>query len=112
MGERPIPDASADGHWILEDNLRPFCESVARFSGYRFDDSDWQAIETALPATDVDRPDGWYDYPLSGRVPLILLVAADPEASVVFVRLTGAPDARTRAQIEAALYIFSTYQAG
>jgi hypothetical protein len=41
-----------------------------------------------------------------------LLVAADPEASVVFVRLTGAPDARTRAQIEAALYIFSTYQAG
>ncbi|MEU9264017.1 hypothetical protein AB0E04_01025 [Streptomyces sp. NPDC048251] len=111
-GERSGPCSSADGQWILEDNLRPFCESVAEFSGYRFDDSDWQAIENALPETDVERPDGWYDYPLSGRVPLTLLVAADPEASVVFVRLTGKAEARTRAQIEAALYIFSTYKAG
>ncbi|WP_327184816.1 hypothetical protein [Streptomyces sp. NBC_01334] len=110
-GERSVPGSSADGHWILEANLRPFCESVAEFSGHRFDDSDWQAIENALPETDAERPDGWYDYPLSGRVPLTLLVAADPETSVVFVRLTGEAGARTKAQIEAALYIFSTYEA-
>jgi hypothetical protein len=33
---------------MFEENLRPFCESVAEFSGYGFDDSDWQAIENAL----------------------------------------------------------------
>ncbi|MER5937577.1 hypothetical protein ABT121_09695 [Streptomyces sp. NPDC001928] len=99
------------GDWIWEENLRPFCESVAEFSGYGFDDSDWQAVESALPATDVERPGGWYDYPLSGRVPLTLLVAADPGSSVVFVQLTGEPDDRTRAQIEAALHILSMYRA-
>ncbi|WP_329326972.1 hypothetical protein [Streptomyces luteogriseus] len=55
-------------------------------------------------------------------MPLTLLVADDPgssvvfvrrlrpsSSSVVFVRLTGNPDDRTRAQIEAALYLFSRY---
>ncbi|MFF8936890.1 hypothetical protein ACF08O_19545 [Streptomyces paradoxus] len=78
-------------------------------SGYDFDDSDWQAVESALPGTDVEEPGGWYDYPLSGRVPMTLLVAADPGSSVVFVRLTGEPDDRTRARIEAAVHIFSRY---
>ncbi|MET9832687.1 hypothetical protein ABZ078_26050 [Streptomyces sp. NPDC006385] len=110
MGESADPDAAFDGGWIFEENLRPLCESVAEFSGYGFDDSDWQAIETALPETDVERPDGWYDYPLSGRVPLTLLVAADPGSSVVFVRLTGEPDDRTGAQIAAALRIFCWYR--
>lgn len=95
---------------MFEEKLRPFCESVAEFSGYGFDDSDWQAIENALAGTDVEEPGGWYDYPLSGRTPLTLLVADDPGSSVVFVRLTGEPDDRTRAQIEAALHIFSPYR--
>jgi hypothetical protein len=101
--------ASFGGGWIFEESLRPFCESVAEFTGYDFDDLDWQAVENALPATDVEEPDGWYDYPLSGRVPMTLLVAADPGSSVVFVRLIGELDDRTRTQIEAALYIFSMY---
>ncbi|MFJ4535839.1 hypothetical protein ACIP39_07680 [Streptomyces tibetensis] len=101
--------ASFGGGWIFEEGLRPFCESIAEFCGYDFDDSDWLAIDNALFHTDVEEPDGWYDYPLVGRVPMTLLVAADPGSSVVFVRLTGAPDDRTRAQIEAALHIFSMY---
>jgi hypothetical protein len=60
-------------------------------------------------STDVDRSD-WYDYPLSGRVPLTLFVAADPECDVVFVRLTGKPDSRTQAKIEAAVYIFTFWK--
>ncbi|MBB6418847.1 hypothetical protein [Streptomyces sp. AK010] len=101
--------ASFGGGWIFEESLRPFCETVAEFSGYAFDDADWQAVGNALPDTDVETPDGWYDYPLSGRVPLTLLVADDPGSSLVFVRITGNPDDRTRAQIEAALHIFSMY---
>ncbi|MFE6547009.1 hypothetical protein ACFVHS_01175 [Streptomyces sp. NPDC057746] len=104
----PDPESVFDGHWTFETNLRPLCESVAEFAGYEFDDSDWQAIETALPATDVER-DNWYEYPLLGRVPLTLLVAADPESYVVFVRFAGEPDERTKAQIEAALYIFASW---
>lgn len=66
------------GSWVIETNLRPLCESVAHFTGYGFDDRDWQPIDAALPATDAERHDGWYAYPLSGRVPLTLLVAGDP----------------------------------
>ncbi|MFD3503231.1 hypothetical protein ACFWWT_32410 [Streptomyces sp. NPDC058676] len=98
-----------DGGWITETNLRPLCESVAWFVGYEFDDSDWQAIETALPTTDVERSE-WYDYPLLGRVPLTLFVAADPGFAVVFVRFAGGLDSRTKAQIEAALYIFAAWE--
>ncbi|MGW6644512.1 hypothetical protein [Streptomyces iakyrus] len=109
MGDSTGVAASLGGGWIFEESLRPFCESVAEFTGYDFDDLDWQAVENALPGTDVEEPDGWYDYPLSGRVPMTLLVAADPGMSVVFVRLIGELDDRTRTQIEAALYIFSKY---
>ncbi|MEU3936589.1 hypothetical protein AB0E85_31825 [Streptomyces sp. NPDC029044] len=101
--------ASFGGGWISEEGLRPFCETIAEFSGYEFDDLDGQAVGNALPGTDVVKPDGWYDYPLSGRMPLTLLVADDPGSSVVFVRVTGNPGDRTRAQIEAALHIFSMY---
>ncbi|MFF6915995.1 hypothetical protein [Streptomyces sp. NPDC012466] len=109
MAEPSTSAADLGGGWILAENLRPFCESVAEFSGYDFDDSDWQAVENALPGTDVEKPDGWYDYPLSGRTPLTLLVADDPGSSVVFVRLTGELDDRTRTRIETVLYVFSMY---
>ncbi|MFF7732821.1 hypothetical protein [Streptomyces sp. NPDC007984] len=100
---------SFGGGWIFEEGLRPFCETIAEFSGCEFDDLDWQAVGNALPHTDVEKPDGWYDHPLSGRVPLTLCVADDPGSAVVFVRVTGNPDDRTRAQIEAAVHIFSMY---
>ncbi|MEU3085637.1 hypothetical protein ACWCQ0_04390 [Streptomyces massasporeus] len=102
------PESFGEG-WIFEEGLRPFCETVAEFSGYEFDNLDWQAVGNALPRTDVEEPDGWYGHPLSGRVPLTLLVADDPGSSVVSVRVTGNPDDRTRAQIEAAPHIFSRY---
>ncbi|MDI9832686.1 hypothetical protein [Streptomyces sp. KAU_LT] len=94
--------------WIFETNLRPFCEAVAEFAGYAFDDSDWLAVETALPSTDVDQ-DTWYDYPLHGPVAVTLHVAAEPGSSVVVVKVTGRLDDRIQARIEAALFIFATW---
>jgi hypothetical protein len=102
-------DPVLDARWIIDTNLRPLCESVAGFVGYRFGDLDWQAVETALPSTDVEQS-AWYDYPLLGRSRLTLSVAADPGSSVVFVRFAGVPDDRTKAQIEAALDIFATWE--
>ncbi|NNN37465.1 hypothetical protein HLK59_45495 [Streptomyces sp. S3(2020)] len=103
------PESILDGGWIHDMNLRPLCEAVAEFAGYDFGDSDWQAVETALPATDVEA-DTWYDYPIPGRLPLTLFVAADPDAYVVFVRIAGVTDERARAQIEAALFIFASWE--
>ncbi|MFI8182528.1 hypothetical protein ACIF70_18700 [Actinacidiphila glaucinigra] len=97
------------GHWVFETNLRPLCEAVAHFTGYAFDDWDRQAIDGALPATDAERRDGWYAYPLAGRVPLTLFVAGDPGSAVVFVRFAGEAGEAEKARIEAALHIFSTW---
>ncbi|NEE08518.1 hypothetical protein G3M58_18940 [Streptomyces sp. SID7499] len=103
------PERVLDGGWIFDTNLRPLCESVAEFAEYEFSDSDWLAVETALPATDVELST-WYDYPILGRLSLTLFVAADPGSSVVFVNVAGVTDERTKAQIEAALHIFATWQ--
>ncbi|MFC6160832.1 hypothetical protein [Kribbella jiaozuonensis] len=105
----PDPDSVVEERWIIDTNLRPLCESVAEFVGYEFDDSDWQAIDTALPTTDVERS-VWYDHPFSGQAPVTLEVAADPGSSVVFVRFFDVSDDRTKAQIEAALHIFASWE--
>ncbi|MEV8377986.1 hypothetical protein AB0P21_34930 [Kribbella sp. NPDC056861] len=107
------PDAGSvvEDRWIIDSNLRPLCESVAEFVGYGFDESDWQAIESALPMTDVEQG-VWYDYPLAGRASVTLFVAADPGTSVIFVRVVGVSDNRTKAQIEAALQIFARWELG
>ncbi|MER5636563.1 hypothetical protein ABT095_06395 [Kitasatospora sp. NPDC002227] len=52
--------------WIFGGYLRPFLEVLAGYVGYAFDDTDWQAVESGLSATDDERPDGWYGYPLVG----------------------------------------------
>lgn len=103
------PECILDGGWIIDTNLRPLCESIAEFVGYEFSDLDWQAVEAALPVTDVEQAI-WYDYPMLGLPPLTLFVAADPEASVVFIKVAGVADERTKAQIEAALHIFATWE--
>ena len=103
------PECVLDGSWIIDVNLRPLCASIAEFAGYEFSESDWQAVERALPATDVEQAE-WYEYPIAGRLALTLLIAADPGASVVFVRVAGATDERTKAQVEAALHIFATWE--
>jgi hypothetical protein len=45
---------------------------LSMFIGYEFDDSDWLAIEMALPQTDTDAADGFYEYPLVGGSQLVV----------------------------------------
>ncbi|SEG73929.1 hypothetical protein SAMN05444920_104126 [Nonomuraea solani] len=47
---------------------RAWCEVLAWLAGYEFEDLDWQAVESALPDTDDDRGERWYEYPLAGEV--------------------------------------------
>ncbi|MFD7916837.1 hypothetical protein ACFV30_40145 [Streptomyces sp. NPDC059752] len=55
------------GGWIWERNLRSFLELLAHYAGYGFDATDWETVALALEATDDERTDGWYSYPLVGE---------------------------------------------
>ncbi len=55
------------GGWIWERNLRSFLELLSHYVGYGFDATDWGTVALAVEATDDDRPDGWYSYPLVGE---------------------------------------------
>ncbi|MFC8825888.1 hypothetical protein ACFT9I_11085 [Streptomyces sp. NPDC057137] len=58
------------GGWIWERNLRSFLELLSHYVGYGFDATDWETVALAIEATeatDDERTDGWYSYPLVGK---------------------------------------------
>ncbi|MGW3134792.1 hypothetical protein [Streptomyces sp. NPDC001139] len=107
--EPPCSRTVAEG-WIRESNLRAFCESLAAEVGYDFDDSDWLAIDTALPHTDDEQPpSAWYTYPLGGRTHVDLHVARSAGGSEVSVSVRGTADDRTRIRVELLLDVMARY---
>jgi len=84
--------------WILEDNLKPFVETLSGFVGYRFDDRDWDAIRFNLKDTDVEA-ERWYDYELAGERTAKLRLARDPGSIVLFVRVQADEDLERRAAV-------------
>jgi hypothetical protein len=68
--------------WIWTDNLRPLLVELGLLAGYRFDDSDWIAVEYGITATDSEAG-RWFDYPVGQmRVSIALEPGADEMASV------------------------------
>lgn len=79
--------------WIWNENVQPFLGLLARYAGYDFDDTDWQAVELGIQATDDEHPDRWYSYPLIGlhhrvEVHLAYTVGGDETS----VRVVGTSD--------------------
>ncbi|MFD3929448.1 hypothetical protein [Streptomyces sp. NPDC058614] len=96
--------------WIWETNLRPFCESLAAEVAYDFDDSDWLAIDTALPDTDDEQPrSAWYTYPLVGRDRVDIHIARSVGGSEVSVSVQGTVASRVRDRVELLLDIMARY---
>jgi hypothetical protein len=95
------------GGWVLPGNVRALFSWLSLFVSYDFDDSDWQAIEQALPHTDDKAEGGWYDYPLVGlpvlRVQVAQCVGADP----VMVRVTGDMDAVLHARVDTLISVMA-----
>src|SRR4051812_15359275 len=60
--------------WIWPTNVRPLAETISRWIGYFFDESDWSALKHGLSATDRDN-ENWFTYPLGGDPPLDITVA-------------------------------------
>lgn len=97
--------------WIWETNLRPFCESVSAEVAYDFDDSDWLAIDTALPTTDNEQPrSAWYTYPLVGHSRVDLRIARSVCGTEVSVSVQGAMGSRVRTRIELLLDVMARYE--
>ena len=96
--------------WVRRQNLRPFVETLSRWVGYTFDDTDWLAIADGVDGTDADAQQ-WYTYLLDGVPRLDVSVAlnvGDVPLSVRVLAEAGLPDV-LRVQIEAAAEIFNAY---
>ncbi len=52
MGDREVAG------WVWSCNVRPALAWMAFYVGYRFDATDWQAVEAALLSTAADAHDG------------------------------------------------------
>ncbi|WP_143590151.1 hypothetical protein [Thermoactinospora rubra] len=77
--------------------MRVFCEVVASLVGYEFDDLDWLAVETALPGTDDEQEERWYDYPLVGSTArLDLKLARSVGGSEISVEAKRSDESRSR----------------
>ncbi|MEW2358143.1 hypothetical protein [Spirillospora sp. NPDC029432] len=64
----------------------------------------------ALGATDAERADGWYSYPLVGRRQVEVRLAHDVGTRVVCVRFGEPFDARLREPIGLLLSVFARYE--
>jgi hypothetical protein len=96
--------------WVPPQNLRPFIETISRWVGYAFDDTDWLAIADGVDKTDADAHQ-WYTYPIDGVPRLDIAVAldlADVPVSVRVLAEAGLADV-LRVQIETAAEIFNSY---
>lgn len=74
--------------WLRPRSLRPFIETVARWIGYSFDDSDWTGISHGVATSDADAS-SWFVYPLVGVPTLQLFLARIPGDDPISVRVSS-----------------------
>jgi hypothetical protein len=71
--------------------------------GYAYDDLDEAALTGALDGTNDETADGWFDYPLAGTPPLLILLAQSSGNAVVSVHVEGTMDLVLATRIETLL---------
>jgi hypothetical protein len=88
------------GGWIWGRNLRSSLELLSHYVGYGFDATDWETVALAIEATNDERPDGWYSYPLVGKhrqVEIWLARAVGGDELMVAVKGVLTPELEVRA---------------
>lgn len=94
--------------WIWEENVRTLFETISRWIGYEFDDSDWTAIAEGLKTTDVENGD-WYSYPLMGSSRVDVEVSRTVGSAPVDVQITLAtPLPALALQVDTLLELLNT----
>ena len=100
------------GGWIMPGNLRSLMFWLAYYVGYSFDESDWEAVQAALPATNSEQASGWYDHPVLGSPPLRVWLARTPGDTPVSVRVTGELDLILSARFETLIHVLQDVELG
>jgi len=97
--EPPYTGELLAANWIWVSSLRRFCELVSSYVGYRFDDLDWQAVQTGLDtlASETDT----FSYPIVGRRELTLTISKDAGSDEVSIQVRGRQDRLLGARIAA-----------
>jgi hypothetical protein len=95
--------------WIWDRNLRALLELLSRYSGYTFDESDWETVEAGVQDTDDEAPDGWYSYPLVGTsATLEVALAQAVGGEEVSVSVTGAETPELQLRTDTLLSAFAS----
>ena len=94
--------AHIDG-WVSEEHVVRLLRQISTYIGYAYDDLDEAALTGALEGTNDEAADGWFDYPLTGTPPLLILLAQSPGSAVVSVRVEGSMDLVLATRIETLL---------
>jgi hypothetical protein len=94
-------------NWIFLENLRPFLESLAWFSGYTFGPDEWIAIRDGIQDTDEEHGH-WFEYEYAGEMQAKLRLALDQGTSVIHLRIEVPLDVVPK--VEAALSIFQRFR--
>jgi len=93
--------------WILEENIKPLLETVARIAGAQLDNWDWDATTVGLKNTDHERGQ-WFDYQFQGNHSVKIRLAREHGTSVLFVELES--NAQIESQCAVALTIMADYR--
>jgi hypothetical protein len=72
---------------------------------YRFDDSDWLAVEMGIEALQSDGEA--FSYPMAGQQELAVSLGRDPGGDEITARVTGRPDRLLGARLGAIMDAFS-----
>ena len=99
--------SSEIGGWIWPSNVRTALTYLSLWIGYDFTETDWQAIEIALPDTDSEAPHGWYEYPLIGTPELTVTLAGTPGDQPINIRVQGKIDQILAARVETLISILA-----
>lgn len=96
--------------WVFPPNVRPLAAFLSHLVNYRFDDTDWAAIDFGIESSDSERG-VWFTYPLHGELRVELALAAEPEAEPVHVQVRSDEDVEPELliRIETTLSIFNSF---
>lgn len=95
--EPPRHDEVLAANWIWITTLRRFLQLVSSYVDYRFDDLDWQALQTGLNTLTTENDT--FSYPIAGQQELNLTISKDPGGDEVTVQITGRQDRLLGARI-------------
>ena len=96
-------------NWLKRDNLKGFLVALSTLIEYRFDSSDWDAVETGLESGTGDS--SWFTYPLVGQVIIQVAISRRVEEGDIDLRVsTDAASPCLGEQVRAVWMVFNRFE--